>query len=127
MNRDLRYERRADVYVVRTRMVIGPANEGRLHDMRRAFGDLELAKFLDLNPSIPRELAFVDDSKTFDAYEAAGFGKIGEVTPTDINIQPPGFSPGQWFQYLMNVMALSPVRKVGPGGFYTIHESSEAY
>jgi len=32
-------------------------------------GDPEkLTKFLDLNPSVPRDRSFVDDSRTFDAY-----------------------------------------------------------
>lgn len=37
----------------------------------------KLNKFLDLNPKVPRSLSFVDDSETFEAYAATGFGNIG--------------------------------------------------
>ena len=39
----------------------------------------KLTKFLSLNPSVPRERSFVDESRTFDAYEAAGFGRGAAV------------------------------------------------
>jgi hypothetical protein len=42
-------------------------------------GDQEkLNKFLELNPKVPRSLAFVDDSATFEAYAVTGFGNIGK-------------------------------------------------
>jgi hypothetical protein len=49
-----------------------------------------LAKFLELNPNVPRELAFVDDSPTFDAYMAAGFGMLGDSVPDVKMPKPPG-------------------------------------
>jgi len=79
-------------------------------------GDSEkLSKFLDLNPSVPRDRSFVDDSRTFDAYVAVGFGKIGDGgVPANVDLKPPGFSPSQWFAYLTNVAGLSPIRKDEP-------------
>jgi len=74
-------------------------------------GDQEkLNKFLELNPKVPRSLAFVDDSATFEAYAVTGFGNIGKAVP-EMKLQPPGFDFGQWMSYLMNVMSLSPVPK----------------
>ena len=69
---------------------------------------------MELNPDLPKDRCFVDESRTFDVYEAAGFGKIGDTKPADINIKPPGFSFGQWFSYLSNVAALAPIRKDEP-------------
>lgn len=75
-------------------------------------GDPEkLNKFLELNPKIPRDSIFVDDSSEFDAYTSKGFGKIGDVTPASADMKPPGFSMGQWWSYISNVMSLSPVPK----------------
>jgi hypothetical protein len=80
-----------------------------------SIGDGEkLTKFLELNPDLPKDRCFVDESRTFDVYRAAGFGKIGDTKPTDINIKPPGFSFGQWFSYLANVATLAPSRKDEP-------------
>ena len=76
--------------------------------------DEKLAKFLDLNPAVPRANCFVDDTPDFAAYEAAGFGKIGDVVPDDVSLKPPGFGIKQWFDYLSNVASLSPVRKDKP-------------
>jgi hypothetical protein len=53
----------------------------------------------------------VDESRTFDLYEAAGFGKIGDVANPSQMPAPPGFDLGQWFKYLANVIALAPIRK----------------
>jgi len=69
----------------------------------------KLAKFLELNPKVARELAFVDDSPTFDAYMAAGFGMLGDSIPDVKMPKPPGFSPAMWWSYITNVMELSPV------------------
>jgi len=69
----------------------------------------KLAKFLELNPKVPKELAFVDDSPTFDAYTAAGFGMLGESIPDISMPKPPGFSPAMWWSYITNVMQLSPI------------------
>lgn len=63
---------------------------------------------------MPRDRSFVDDSRTFDAYEAAGFGKIADTVPEKLDLKPPGFSPSQWFAYLTNVAALAPIRKDEP-------------
>ena len=72
-----------------------------------SIGDAEkLNKFLSLNPSVPRDRSFVDESRTFDAYHAAGFGKIADTVPEKIDLKPPGFNMSQWFAYLTNVAAL---------------------
>lgn len=80
-----------------------------------SIGDSEkLSKFLSLNPSVPRDRCFVDESRTFDAYEAAGFGKIADTIPQKVDLKPPEFSISQWFSYLTNVAALAPIRKDEP-------------
>ena len=53
----------------------------------------------------------MDESRTFDLYEAAGFGKIGDVANPSQMPAPPGFDLGQWFKYLANVGQLSPIPK----------------
>ena len=63
---------------------------------------------------IPRDRAFVDWSRTFDLYEAAGFGKIGDVAPANADIKPPAFGWREWWAYLSNVAALAPIRKDVP-------------
>ena len=39
----------------------------------------KLAKFLELNPEVPRDRIFVDNTKTFEAYKAVGFGNLTDV------------------------------------------------
>ena len=80
-----------------------------------SIGDAEkLSKFLELNPNIPRDRAFVDDYE-FKAYEAAGFGAIDTSSDDEAvkqaakNLKPPPFSAKQWWSYLTNVGGLSPI------------------
>jgi len=79
-----------------------------------SIGDAEkLNKFLDLNPKVPRDSAFVD-GYDFTAYEAAGFGKLDGSDPNaakGAKLAAPNLSMGDWFKYTTNVMALSPVPK----------------
>lgn len=79
-----------------------------------SIGDAEkLNKFLDLNPKVPRDSAFVDGYE-FAAYEAAGFGKLDGSDPDaakGAKLTPPNLSMGDWFKYTTNLMALSPVPK----------------
>ena len=101
------------------RQRVGPGDpqaklQRRVRHLRIHRGRRKLTKFLELNPDLPKDRCFVDESRTFDVYEAAGFGKIGDTKPADINIKPPGFSFGQWFSYLSNVAALAPIRKDEP-------------
>ena len=56
----------------------------------------------------------MDWSRTFDLYEAAGFGKIGAVAPANAHIKPPAFGWREWWAYLSNVAALAPIRKDVP-------------
>ena len=44
----------------------------------------KMNKFLDINPMVPRERLFVDDSPTFAAYASAGFKNIGEDQKTSL-------------------------------------------
>lgn len=69
----------------------------------------KMSKFLELNPKINAQMAFVDDSSTFDAYEAVGFKKLGDSVPKNINMKAPALSGAQWWAYASNVMKLSPV------------------
>lgn len=75
-----------------------------------SIGDTQkLIKFLELNPSVPRQSMFVDGYE-FDAYNAVGFGSLGDKVEGDIEMTAPelgGF--GGWWKYLSNVMSLSPV------------------
>lgn len=81
-----------------------------------SIGDAEkLNKFLDLNPKVPRNAAFVDGYE-FKAYEAAGFGKMDGSDPSAAKeaaskLKAPNMSMGEWFKYSTNVMSLSPVPK----------------
>jgi hypothetical protein len=72
--------------------------------------EAKLAKFLEVNPTVPREKAFVDDVN-MGAYDAVGFGKleIGGKLPENFSLKPPemgGF--GGWWKYLSNVASVSP-------------------
>mmetsp|Transcript_6976 Transcript_6976/g.23865 ORF Transcript_6976/g.23865 Transcript_6976/m.23865 type:complete len:145 (-) Transcript_6976:322-756(-) len=69
----------------------------------------KLRAFLEANPKIPRDLVFVDDSESFEAYEAAGFGKIGDAQPTLDMIKAPEGLDG--WKYLTTVPKVSPTPK----------------
>ena len=73
----------------------------------------KMNKFLDINPMVPRERLFVDDSPTFAAYASAGFKNIGEDQKTSLadatKLTAPRLSAGAWWRYLTNVASLSPV------------------
>ena len=64
----------------------------------------KLRKFLELNPEVPADRVFVDTSKTFEAYKAAGFGNLTDVDKsTKPEMKPPGFSLQDWWKYITNV------------------------
>mmetsp|Transcript_45592 Transcript_45592/g.87184 ORF Transcript_45592/g.87184 Transcript_45592/m.87184 type:complete len:145 (+) Transcript_45592:459-893(+) len=71
----------------------------------------KLQKFLELNPKINGEFAFVDESPTFEAYNAVGFGKILDenFNPNLSSMKVPGLNTSQWIEYAKNVVGLSPV------------------
>jgi len=82
-----------------------------------SIGDEEkLNVFLDKNPYVPRDQAFVDDYE-FRAYKAAGFGRFDEVEEEVAkgamkNMAPPeldGFRG--WWNYMSSVMKVSPIPK----------------
>jgi hypothetical protein len=80
-----------------------------------SIGDAEkLQTFLELNPHIPPSLVFVDDYD-FEAYTAAGFGSFDDVDKEQlksVKMKAPNMGGlKKWWQYLTNVMALSPVEK----------------
>ena len=74
--------------------------------------EMKIGKFLELNPGVPSELMFGDDSLDFAAYKTAGFGRIGEVTPPTKLKAPDGVP---WLKYIANVAALSPMDNVKLG------------
>lgn len=96
----------------------------------------QLREFLDANPEVDPECAFVDSSPTFDAYRSAGFTNLlGEKELSE----PPDFKPpkmmsfGKWMSYFGKVMKVSPQpQKFGEfpqgvrvlGGTYVIDDSS---
>jgi len=80
-----------------------------------SIGDAEkLDTFLELNPFIPRDRAFVDDY-SFGAYEAVGFGKFSDVKDEEVlkSYKPtaPGLTLGEFWKYLTNAGKLSPIPK----------------
>jgi len=83
-----------------------------------SIGDHEkLTRFLELNPKIPRDLGFVE-GYTFNAYNEAGLGKIGDnkddAAEAAKSMKPPkGFN---WWSYFANVGKISPVPKDLPFG-----------
>lgn len=79
-----------------------------------SIGDAEkLGKFLEVNPYVPRGSMFVDDMTNFDAYKAVGLGRFDEVdkeAAKEVKLAAPelgGF--GGWWNYMTNVMAMSPI------------------
>ena len=99
----------------------------------------KLRKFLELNPNVPEERIFVDNSKTFEAYKAVGFGKLTDAdASTKPKMKPPGFSVKEWWKYITNVIALSPIdpneKLTGPpegvlrlGGTFVLSGNDIAY
>eukprot|EP00238_Polyblepharides_amylifera_P001816 CAMPEP_0196573712 /NCGR_PEP_ID=MMETSP1081-20130531/3569_1 /TAXON_ID=36882 /ORGANISM="Pyramimonas amylifera, Strain CCMP720" /LENGTH=140 /DNA_ID=CAMNT_0041891529 /DNA_START=678 /DNA_END=1100 /DNA_ORIENTATION=+ len=93
-----------------------------------------LQKFLELNPNIPKEFAFVDDTPDLDAYTAAGFASIGSAFPDMDNMKMPDLG-GQWMDYAASVMAISPVDVARPslskvlrlGGTFVIGDDKVLY
>jgi hypothetical protein len=80
-----------------------------------SIGDAEkLNKFLELNPYIPPENAFVDNY-SMDAYKKAGFGSFRDLDPEaakNIKMQAPDLGGvGGWWKYFTNTMALAPIEK----------------
>lgn len=69
----------------------------------------KLAKFLELNPKVNPLMALTDESSTFEAYQAVGFGKIGDNVPNMGNLGMPKLSGSQMWLYASNMMQLSPV------------------
>ena len=79
-----------------------------------SIGDAKkLNKFLELNPKVPRNQAFVDDYD-FGAYQAVGLqkmdlgykvpkGAVGKMTAPDLG------GIGGWWTYLKNSVELSPI------------------
>lgn len=74
-------------------------------------GDSEkLNSFLDVNSFIPKEQAFVDDY-SFDAYKAAGFGRVNQEDLKNMTITAPELGFGEWINYFSTVGKVSPIPK----------------
>jgi hypothetical protein len=72
----------------------------------------KLSKFLELNPTVPRDSIFVDDSENYSAYKGMRFGKLdGSPLPEGTKMAPAPELGWDWLGYLGNVMSLSPVRE----------------
>lgn len=71
----------------------------------------KLQRFLELNPAVPRDKSFVDDYK-FEAYKGVGL-KTWMITSAEdrakLKFVMPNFSWKDWWSYLTNVAAISPV------------------
>mmetsp|Transcript_18716 Transcript_18716/g.54121 ORF Transcript_18716/g.54121 Transcript_18716/m.54121 type:complete len:135 (+) Transcript_18716:112-516(+) len=78
----------------------------------------KLRRFLEVNPTIPQDRIFVDDSDGYEVYKAMGFGKLTDGIPDKIEtlqLRIPGFDLGSAFNYLTNVAWLAPVRSLSEG------------
>jgi len=92
----------------------------------------QLAKFLELNPKIPKQSTFVDDSTDFDAYTTAGFVQVWENNAMG---GPPRLSGGEWWKYVTNMMSLTPKQEGGGmpkgalklGGTFVIEDDRVIY
>jgi hypothetical protein len=82
-----------------------------------SIGDEEkLNIFLDKNPYVPRNMAFVDDYD-FAAYQTAGFGRFDEQDKevakeaTKAMVAPDLGGVGGWWNYMTSVGKISPIPK----------------
>jgi hypothetical protein len=74
----------------------------------------KLDRFLELNPTIPRDKIFVDDL-TFPAYDALGFGKFGlgkEHQQYVSRVQfPKIINIFKWWQYVTSILTIGPFQE----------------
>jgi len=77
----------------------------------------KLVKFLELNPTVPRDRIFVDDSENYDSYKALKFRKLGgdSPPPSGVKFKVPNLDMGTWFNYMKNVISLAPIREKEDG------------
>jgi len=83
-----------------------------------SIGDEEkLNAFLDKNPKVPRDMAFVDDYE-FGAYKAAGFGRFEDTDKDEAAVAMKSMAAPEleggikgWFDYFTTVGKVSPVPK----------------
>lgn len=80
----------------------------------------QLTRFLEVNPSVPRELAFVDPSEDFAAYTAIGFGGPTPVPGLALPRLPP-LGLRSYASCLFNMTALAPLPRPG----YSSGESTQ--
>ncbi len=68
-----------------------------------------------MNPLIPKDSIFVDNSSKFEAYESIGFGSIEVGAPSEAlraassRLKAPNLSAKTWWNYLTNIAKLSPI------------------
>jgi len=74
----------------------------------------KLTQFLELNSKLNKNSCFVDNTPTFDAYEAAGFTALESLArpegAPELNIKKPNFPFGDWIKYFANIMKLSTLQ-----------------
>lgn len=74
----------------------------------------KLVRFLELNPTLPRDRVFVDASQNYEAYKAMNFlsldSKMGARNLEGLTMTAPNLDAGTWFGYLTSVVTLSPIR-----------------
>mmetsp|Transcript_90638 Transcript_90638/g.227898 ORF Transcript_90638/g.227898 Transcript_90638/m.227898 type:complete len:132 (+) Transcript_90638:1180-1575(+) len=78
----------------------------------------KLTRFLELNPTVPKDRIFVDDSENYGAFKAMKFGKLDGTPPPNaegVSLKAPDLDPSTWFSYLTNVAGLSPIRGTEDG------------
>lgn len=66
-----------------------------------------------MNPSVPRAKLFGDDY-SFAAYNAAGFSTVDKVdkeAAKNVKLAAPTLDLSSWWNYITNVMAVSPIEK----------------
>lgn len=74
----------------------------------------KLKQFLELNPEVPKNQIFVDDSKGYAAFKAMSFGSFTDEGQAErakgVQMKSPdlGGMDG-WFSYLGNMASLSPI------------------
>lgn len=73
----------------------------------------QLKRFLELNPKVPKDRVFVDDSDNYKAFKAMKFGSLDKDMPgrENVKMQAPDLGFGGWLDYMGNVVALSPIRE----------------
>lgn len=69
----------------------------------------QLQRFCNLNPTVACDMVLVEDYN-LQVYQNIGLDSLGSGTmPKDLQLQAPTLNAISWWQYLTNVMSLSPM------------------